>query len=591
MSAPGPAARAARTAAERSLAAIDAADRDEVWISRFPPEAVLSAADRQDAAVAAGADRPLAGLTFAVKDNIDVAGLPTTAGCPAFAYHPDVDAPAVRALREAGAVCVGKTNLDQFATGLVGTRSPYGAVRNAVDPSRISGGSSSGSAVAVALGLADIALGTDTAGSGRIPAALNGIVGFKGTFGLVPTTGTVPACASFDCVTVLAPDVALATRAMAELTRSGGEDGHRRSYPMDAPLGASAAPTVARPRGDVLDVLDTSRRASYEAAIASLQTLGAHVVDLDLDPFLEAGRLLYQGAFVAERYAAVGAWIEAHPEEVDPTVAAIISGAASLGAPELASDIERLSRLRFAAAAEWRRAGAVSLLLPTAPLHPTLAEVAADPVGLNTQMGRFTTFLNLLDMCAVSVPFGTSEGLPFGVSCIGPAFSDLVQADLASRLARGGTIPSTPRHAPESWRAARLGRPTPPGIALGVVGAHLTGQPLNHQLTDRGGRFLQSTSTAESYRLLALDTVPAKPGLVRVRSGGASIAVEIWELSPAGFGDFVAHVPPPMVIGTLELSDGSHVPGFLCEPMALEDAADITDHRGWLAYLTSRATD
>jgi allophanate hydrolase len=591
MSATSPTAQEARLAAERSLAAIDAADREEVWISRFSPELVLSEADRRDAAVAAGADLPLAGLTFAVKDNIDVAGLPTTAGCPAFAYHPDVDAPAVRALIEAGAVCVGKTNLDQFATGLVGTRSPYGAVRNAVDPNRISGGSSSGSAVAVALGLVDIALGTDTAGSGRIPAALNGVVGFKATFGLVSTTGTVPACASFDCVTVLAPDVALASRAMAELTGSRGEDGRRRSYPMDAPLGASGAPTVARPRDDVLDVLDESRRSSYDAAIASLQALGCEVVDLDLDPFLEAGRLLYQGAFVAERYAAVGAWIVAHPEEVDPTVAAIISAAASLGAPELAADIERLSRLRFAAAAEWRRAGAMSLLLPTAPIHPTLAEVAADPVGLNTQLGRFTTFLNLLDMCAVSVPFGTCDGLPFGVSCMGPAFSDLVQADLASRLARGATIPFAPLPPRASWRAARLGRPTPPSIVLAVVGAHLTGQPLNHQLTDRGGRFLGSTSTAESYRLLALDTVPAKPGLVRVRSGGQSIAVEIWELSPAGFGDFVAHVPPPMVIGTLELADGSHVPGFLCEPMAIQDAADITEYGGWRAYLASRVSD
>jgi allophanate hydrolase len=262
-----------------------------------------------------------------------------------------------------------------------------------------------------------------------------------------------------------------------------------------------------------------------------------------------------------------------------------------LPASQLAADWERLSRLRDVVAVEWARVGADTLLLPTTPIHPTLAEVAADPVGLNTQLGRFTTFLNLLDMCAVSVPFGTSGGLPFGVSCIGPAFSDLVQADLASRLARGVAIPSITRQAPEPWRAARLGRPTPPGIALAVVGAHLSGQPLNHQLTDRGGRFLGSTSTAGSYRLLALDTVPAKPGLVRVRSGGQPIAVEIWELSPAGFGDFVAHVPPPMVIGTLELVDGSHLPGFLCEPMALEDAADITDHGGWRAYLASRAPD
>jgi allophanate hydrolase len=257
----------------------------------------------------------------------------------------------------------------------------------------------------------------------------------------------------------------------------------------------------------------------------------------------------------------------------------------------LASDIERLTRLRCAAASEWRRAGAASLVLPTVPIHPTLAEVAADPVGLNTQLGRFTTFLNLLDMCAVSVPFGTCDGLPFGLSCIGPAFTDLVQAELASRLERGGTVPSSTIQPPSSWRAARAGRPAPPGIVLGVVGAHLTGQPLNHQLTDRCGRLLGTTTTAERYRLLALDTAPAKPGLVRVRSGGERITVEIWELPPAGFGDFVAHVPAPMVIGTLELADGALVPGFLCEPIALEGAADITEYGGWRAYLVSRPTE
>jgi allophanate hydrolase len=577
----------ARAGVERSLAAIDSADRGEVWISLFSAEVRRAEADQVDAAQATGAELPLAGLTFAVKDNIDVEGLETTAGCPAFAYSPAVDAPAVRALREAGAVCVGKTNLDQFATGLVGTRSPYGAVRNAVDPTRISGGSSSGSAVAVALGLVDFALGTDTAGSGRVPAALNGIVGYKATYGLVSTEGTVPACASFDCVTVLAPDVALAGRAMAELTKPGA--GARRPYPLDAPLGVSGRPTVARPSGGALEMLDPGRRGCYEAAIAFLERLGCRIVEIDLDPFLEAGRLLYQGAFVAERYAAVGAWIVAHPDEVDPTVGAIISAAASLGAPELASDIERLARIRQAAAAAWRHAGAASLLLPTAPIHPTLAEVAADPVGLNTQIGRFTTFLNLLDMCAVSVPFGSCDELPFGLSCIGPAFTDLVQVELAARLERGGTVQTPAAGPPVSWAAARAGRPAPPGIVIGVVGAHLAGQPLNHQLTDRGGRLLGATSTAECYRLWALDTEPAKPGLVRVRSEGRRIAVEVWELPPAGFGDFVAHIPAPMVIGNVELADGALVPGFLCEPIALEGATDITDYGGWRSFLAARA--
>jgi allophanate hydrolase len=579
--------RSAHAATEQSLAAIDAAQREEVWISRFPPETLLAQADQIDAAVGAGVELPLAGLTFAVKDNIDVAGLATTAGCPAFSYRPHADATAVRALREAGAVCIGKTNLDQFATGLVGTRSPYGAVRNAVDPTRISGGSSSGSAVAVALGLVDIALGTDTAGSGRVPAALNGIVGYKATFGLVSTVGTVPACASFDCVTVLAPDITLAERAMAELTGPRGNDGCRRDYPFDAPLGVSARPVVARPAGAVLEVLDPERRRAYDAAIACLRALGCEVVDVDLDPFFEVGQLLYQGAFVAERYAAVGPWIDVHPGEVDPTVGAIISAAAALGAPQLASDFERLCALRRTVAREWRRVGAESLLLPTVALHPTLSEVASDPIAVNTQLGRFTTFLNLLDMCAVAVPFGTCAGLPFGLSCIGPAFTDLVQCDIASLVEQGGMFPATSRPPPASWQTARAGRPTPPGIALGVVGAHLTGQPLNHQLTDRGGRLLGATTTTESYRLLALDTVPAKPGLVRVRSGGAAIAVEIWELSPAAFGDFVAQVPPPMVIGSVELVDGTLVSCFLCEPAALDGAVDITHSGGWLAYLAS----
>ncbi len=288
--------RSARAAAERSLAAIDDVRREEVWISRFPAEALMAEAERIDAAVDAGADLPLAGSTFAVKDNIDVAGLATTAGCPAFAYLPHTDAPAVRALRQAGAVCIGKTNLDQFATGLVGTRSPYGAVRNAIDPTRISGGSSSGSAVAVALGLVDLALGTDTAGSGRVPAALNGIVGYKATFGLVSTTGTVPACASFDCVTVLAPDVALAERAMAELTGNRGDDGSRRAYPSDVPLGASGHPVIARAGSGALESSGSCRaRRSYEAALVHLEGLGCQVVDIDLEPFLEAGLLLYPG--------------------------------------------------------------------------------------------------------------------------------------------------------------------------------------------------------------------------------------------------------------------------------------------------------
>jgi allophanate hydrolase len=578
----GPAGQAAL----RSLQAIAASDRHEVWISVVPAADLLAAADAIDRAVADGADLPLAGLTFAVKDNIDVGGWATTAGCPAFAYQAETDAPAVRALTDAGALYVGKTNLDQFATGLVGTRSPYGAVRNALDPERISGGSSSGSAVAVALGLVDLALGTDTAGSGRVPAALNGIVGMKATYGLVSTDGVVPACRSFDCVTVFARDVTTAERAMAELTGPRGAAPGRRSFPLDAPLGAPPAPVIARVAPGALGELAPGWLAAYDAAVDTLAAAGCRVVEIDLEPFLEAGRLLYGGAFVAERYAAVGAWIAEHPDQVDPTVGSIILGAADLAATRLADDMERLARLRVVAQAHWDESGADTLVLPTTTWHPTLDQVAADPIGANTRLGRFTTFCNLLDLCAVAVPADMVDGLPFGVSCLGPAFSDLVQADVARLLAGS----SSPAEGSSGWREARVGRMAPPGIALAVVGAHLRGQPLNHQLTDRGARCLGTAVTALTYRLHALDTVPPKPGLVRALDGGAPIELEIWELSPAAFGDFVAQVPSPMVIGTVDLSDGTQVSGFSCEPAALEGAADITEHGGWRAYLAWRPT-
>ncbi len=424
----------ALAAAERSLAAAEASDRPEVWISRFGADQLLGTARRIDEAVAAGADLPLAGLTFAVKDNIDVAGLATTAACPAYAYRPASDAPAVRALVDAGALCIGKTNLDQFATGLVGTRSPYGAVRCAVSLERIAGGSSSGSAVAVALGQVDVSLGTDTAGSGRVPAALNGIVGLKGTLGTVSTAGIVPACRSFDCVSVFAREVALAEAALAQLTGPRGAAPDRRDFPSDMALAPPARPTVALPDVDTLGVLPPGWVDAFRAACAELESSGCTLVQLDLGPFLRAGRLLYGGAFVAERHAAVGDFVDGHRDDVDPTVGAIISAAAGISATDLANDQAALAALAAEARAEWKRVGADALLLPTTTGHPTVQEVAADPVGVNAALGRFTTFLNLLDMCAVAVPAGNVDGLPFGVSCIGPAFSDLVQLDLARRL-------------------------------------------------------------------------------------------------------------------------------------------------------------
>ena len=553
-----------------AYARLRAADRPEVWIALLDEDDAAAAAAEVDARVAAGESLPLAGLVAAVKDNIDAAGFATTAGSRSFAYRPERDATAVARLRAAGAVVIGKTNLDQFATGLVGTRSPYGAVRNAWDPERISGGSSSGSAVAVALGIVDLALGTDTAGSGRVPAALNGIVGVKPTRGLVPATGVVPACRSLDCVTVFARDLALARR-VAELL--AGDDG---LDPLARPPAEVAARTVdalpARPRVAIptaphLAGLAPGWVEAFHAAVAQLAASGVEIVEVDIEPLLAAASLLYDGAFVAERYAAVGAHLEAHRDliggDLDPSVAQIVLGGASRTAVELFQDRERLDRL----AIQGRDAldGCDALMTPTTTWHPTLAEVAADPLGANSRMGRFTNFANLLDLCSLAVPAGSVAGLPFGVMLTADAFHDGAIARIAERLLS-------------------------PAVDLLVVGAHLTGQPLNAQLVAAGGSFAGSVTTSAEYRLFALDTAPAKPGMLRVRSGGAAVAGELWRLPAAGFARFVDALPSPMAIGRVTLSDGRVVAGFLCEAVAVEDAVDITAYGGWRTWLGEAST-
>ena len=545
------------TAVDRVRAAFEAVervDRPEVWISlRAEPE-VLREAQAVDRRVAAGARLPLAGLVLAVKDNIDVAGLPTTAGAAGYAYHPERDAAAVARLRAAGAVVLGKTNLDQFATGLVGTRSPFGAVRNAWDPARISGGSSSGSAVAVALGVVDLALGTDTAGSGRVPAALNGVVGVKPTRALVPTTGVVPACKSLDCVTVFAADLALARLAAGVL--SGDDDRDRAVLP--------AVPRVAIPTPEHLTGLADGWAEAFADAVARLHRTGVEIVEVDIAPLLEAAGLLYGGSFVAERYAAVGDFIEKNRAliggDLDPTVASIILAGASWTAADVFRDRERLHALGTAGLAAL--AGCDALLTPTTTGHPTLAEVAAEPVAANARLGRFTNFANLLDLAALAVPAGFVGGLPFGVMFTGRAFSDRALAALAEGLAA-------------------------PRVDLAVFGAHLRGQPLNAQLVAAGGTFVADVRTSADYRLYRLATEPAKPGLVRVGPGeaGAAIDGELWSLPAAGFATFVARLPPPMTIGSVSLDGGGSVPGFLCEPVAVAGAVDITARRGWRAYL------
>ena len=567
-----------------AYAAIKAASRPEVWITLRPAADALAEAEAVDARTAAGEWLPLAGLVAAVKDNLDVAGLPTTAGAPTYEYQPARDATAVARLRAAGAVVLGKTNLDQFATGLVGTRSPYGAVRNAWNPAKISGGSSSGSAVAVALGLVDLALGTDTAGSGRVPAALNGIVGVKPTRGVIPCTGVVPACRSLDCVTVFARSLPLATRAVAVLAGADGIDPlatllggrprggwrPRDDRRPDDRLADDAQVRVAVPLPSQLAGLADGWAAEFGSAVARLRATGAEIVTTDITPLLEAAALLYGGSFVAERYTAVGAHIREHEgligRDLDPVVAAIILDGAKHSAADYFADRERLDRL--AARAAEALDGCDALLTPTTTSHPSIAEVRADPVGVNARLGTYTNFANLLDLAAIAIPAGTVTGLPFGIMLTGPAGSDARLAELAARFDQAS-------------------------IDLLVVGAHLSGQPLNHELLAAGGTLLGPACTAPCYRLYALGTRPPKPGLVRVAASttpsatsGASIAGEVWRLPAAGFARFMAGLAAPMAIGRVVLDDGRDVLGFLCEPAAVHGATDITSFGGWRAWLT-----
>ncbi|MCV7192967.1 allophanate hydrolase [Mycolicibacterium brumae] len=532
--------------------------RDEVFIT-LRPQAEVEAECR-------AATGPLAGTLLAVKDNVDVAGLPTTAACPGYAYTPDADAPAVAALRAAGAVVIGKTNLDQFATGLVGTRSPYGAVRDSLRPEHISGGSSSGSAVAVALGFADVAIGTDTAGSGRVPAGLQGLVGIKPTLGATANAGVVPACASYDCLTIFAADLETAQTAMAVMA-AGAPD---RSWPTDTPLAAPPAPRVAIP--GALDDLDPDWQAAFGAAVARARAAGFEIVEIEMADFFAAADLLYHGALVAERADAVGEFVAAAgaADGLDPTVAGIIGAARGHTAVGLLADRRAVAELRAAAMA--RLAGAAALMVPTAPCHPTLAQVAADPVGVNTKMGRYTNFCNLFDLCALAVPAGTAaDGAQFGVTLLAPAHHDAVLADLGARFLGEPAGPAWPERA----GVAR-------SVDLAVFGLHLRGQPLEHQLTGRGARWAGPLRTAACYRLYELDTEPAKPGMVRDDSG-ASIAGERWALSPAALGEFLAALPAPMTLGAIELDDGSTVTGFGCDHAAATAGRDITAAGGWLA--------
>jgi len=552
----------------------------QAWIARRDQAEVLADARRVDARRAAGERLALAGVPYAVKDNIDVAGMPTTAGCPQFTYVAAQSATVVARLQAAGAVLLGKTNLDQFATGLAGTRSPYGAPACVFNRQYISGGSSSGSAVVVAAGVVPLALGSDTAGSGRVPAAFNGLVGYKPTRGRWSSTGLVPACRSLDCVTSFTTDAADAALVDSVLAAFDDADPYSRQPPGAAParLGPAFRFGVA---GDAqLEFLgDSEARALYEAAPERLARCGGRPVQVDLSPLLQAAQLLYAGPWVAERVVAIEDLLRSQPGALHPVVRSIIQAGSGISGAQAFRGFHRLQEYLRATQHLWERIDV--LLLPTVPTIYRLAEVLAEPVGLNANLGIYTNFVNLLDMSAVAIPAGfRANGTGFGVSLIGPAWADPELIALAGRF--GATGPRL--EAPALDLAARLAT-----VRLAVVGAHLSGMPLNWQLAARNARLVGRTRTAAAYRLYAMaGQSPPKPALVHVGAAGRAIEVEVYELDIASFGTFVAEVPAPLAIGSVDLEDGSAVRGFVAEPRALIGAEDITASGGWRAYIASR---
>ncbi len=577
---------------DRVYGRIAGGDLNPTWISLVPREQVEARAAALGHADRAGL--PLYGVPFAVKDNMDVAGMETTAACPAFAHTATETATVVRRLEDAGAVLIGKTNLDQFATGLVGTRSPFRACASVFDGDYISGGSSSGSAVAVARGLVSFALGTDTAGSGRVPAAFNNLIGLKPTRGTLSTRGVVPACRSLDCVSVFgltSGDVARVFDAACGFDPA--DPFSRASAGGDAPAPWLPGPfRFGVPREAQWEFFgDGEARKLYQTSIAALEALGGVRAEFDFRPFAEAAALLYAGPWVAERLAALGGFFASHADDVNPIVRSIIEGASKYSAVDAFTGLYRLEELRRESSQAWRDADV--LLLPTTGTTYTRAQVEADPVRLNTNLGHYTNFANLFDLAAVAVPAGLRpNGLPCGVSLVGTAGTDRALLLLGDRLHRqsGGSLGGTDALLADT---RTLSPPvSPPGCTLvAVVGAHLTGQPLNHQLTSRGARLTAATRTAPGYRLYALPgTTPPKPGLVRDPDVEASIEVEVWAVPTIGFGSFVAAIPAPLGIGSVALADGSSVSGFICEPFAVAGAREITRFGGWRAYLASGTT-
>jgi len=534
------------------------------------------------------AELPLYGVPFAIKDNIDLAGVPTTAACPAFAYTPETSATIVEQLLALGAVPLGKTNLDQFATGLNGTRSPYGECRNSVHPDYPSGGSSAGSSLAVALGLASFALGTDTAGSGRVPAALNNLVGLKASKGLISTAGVVPACRTLDCVTFFTATAAEASQLLALTARLDPRDEYSRTNPLWND--GSAFGQVKSFRFGVPSQLEflgcAESPALFAATIEQLKAIGGEPVEVDFAPFLEAARLLYEGPWVAERYSVAGALIEQQPDAVLPVIKAVLEKAPGTTAVQLFEAQYRLQQLK--AICDRIMAEVDCVLTPAYPRPVTLAELHAEPVKRNSDLGYYTNFMNMLDYAAVAVPAGVMENeLPWGVTLFGRVFTDQYLLSLADALQRRtglALVGSNAITTPAPQNPARNDR-----TRVVVCGAHLDGLPLNWQLRQRGGRLLEATQSSPDYKLYALAGGPLlRPGMVRVAEGGAAIAVEVWDIPSSELGSFLTGIPAPLGLGKVELEDGRWETGFICDAYGLDGAEDITHFGGWKAWLASR---
>ena len=554
-------------AAESALTADSAAADKAIWISRVPDAAFLAQARALQAEGPRG--RALWGLTAAVKDNIDLAGLLTTAGCPDFSHMPAASAPAVQRLIEAGALILGKTNLDQFATGLVGVRSPYGVPRNVFNAAHVPGGSSSGSAVAVAAGICDFALGTDTAGSGRVPAAFGNIVGLKPTIGAISASGMVPACRSVDTISVFARTVDAALAVQRVIAGYDRDDPYSRRAPPHYLRRAALPPGVRIATADVDALCDKQVALLYRRATAlfSAETI-------DLSPFLAIARLLYDGPWVAERTAALRAIVTGRPDIMHPVTRAIVEAGLTRKTVDAFDAFHQLAHVRRLAAELFGRCDA--LVLPTAPFCPTLAELEADPIGPNARLGTFTNFVNLCDLAAIAVPAGFgADGLPVGVTVIGPAWSEGRLAAIADTIHRAFT-PGLEPAAPDDPLS-------PDEAALFCIGAHMSGLPLNHQITSLGGRFLRVARTQPDYRLHDLGN---RPGMARSASG-AAIAGEVWALPVTAIGALLAQVPAPLGFGQVALEDGPCL-GFLAEAHGLEGTPDITAYGGWRAWLDAR---